>query len=47
MGDVIKPVEDDCVILFEWFLDNQMKANSNKCHLITNKQTCMNLKISK
>ena len=23
----------------------QMKANSNKCHLNTNKQSCMNLKI--
>ena len=22
-----------------------MKANSNKCHLITNKQSCMNLNI--
>ena len=55
MGDVIKSLEDYCVILFEWFLDNQMKANSNEFHFIANKQTnkqinkqtCMNLKTNK
>ena len=26
-------------------LDNQIKANSDKCHLITSKQSCMNPKI--
>ena len=40
MGDdVIKSLEDYCAILFEWFLDNQMKANSNEFHFIANKQT--------
>ena len=29
----------------KWFLDNQMKANSDKCLLITRKQSCLNLKI--
>ena len=43
--NVIKSLEDDSINLFKWFLDNQMKANSNKCHLITNKQNCMDLKI--
>ena len=23
----------DSINLFKWFLDNQMKANSDKCHL--------------
>ena len=43
--DVITSLEDDSINLFKWFLDNQMKANSNKCHLITNKQSCMNLSV--
>ena len=43
--DAIKSLEDDSITLFKWFLDKQMKANSNKCNLITNKQSCMNLKI--
>ena len=42
---VIKSLEDDKISLLKWFLDNQMKANSNKCHLITSKQSCLNLKI--
>ena len=29
----------------KWFLDNKMKANSDKCLLITRKQSCLNLKI--
>ena len=42
---VIKSLEDDSINLLKWFLDNQMKANNDKCHLITSKQSCMNLKI--
>ena len=26
-GDVIKLLEDDCLNLFKWFLDNQRKTN--------------------
>ena len=43
--DVIKSPEDDSINLFKWFLDNQVKANSDKCHRIASKQSCMNLKI--
>ena len=28
--DVIKSLEDDSINLFKWFLDNQMKANSDE-----------------
>ena len=42
---VIKSLEDDNISLLKWFLDNQMKANSNKCSIITSKQSCLNLKI--
>ena len=39
VDDVIKSLENDSNNLFKWFLD------SNKCHLITSKQSCRNLKI--
>ena len=45
IDNVIKSLEVDSINLFKWFLDNQMKANSDKCHLITSKLSCMNLKI--
>ena len=45
IDDVIKSLEDDSINLFKWFPDNQMKANSDQCHLITSRQSCMNLKI--
>ena len=37
IDDVIKSFEDDSIIFSKWFLDKQMKANSNKRHLITSK----------
>ena len=43
--DVIKWPGDDSINLFKWFLDNQVKASSDKCHRIASKQSCMNLKI--
>ena len=45
IDDVIKPLKNDSIKLFQWFIENQMKANSDKCHLITNKQSCVNLNI--
>ena len=30
IDDVIKSLEDDSINLFKWFLNNQMKANSDK-----------------
>ena len=45
IDDIIKSLEDDSINLFKWFLDNQMKANCDKCHLITSKKSCTNLKI--
>ena len=43
--DIIKSLEDDYINFFKWFLDNQIKGNSCKCHFVTSKQSCMNLKI--
>ena len=34
---IIKSLEDDSINLFKWFLDNQLKANSDTSHLITSK----------
>ena len=34
IDEVIKRLETASVILFEWFADNQMKANQDKCHLM-------------
>ena len=32
--DVFNSLENDSVKLFKWFVNNQMKANKNKCHLL-------------
>ena len=45
LTNVIKSFEDGLIILFKWFLEKQIKTNSNKCHLITNKKSCMNLDV--
>ena len=45
VDDVIKSLEYNSINRFKWFLDNQMKANSDECHLITSKLSCMSLKI--
>ena len=38
IDDVNKLFEDNTINLLKWFLEMQMKANSNKCHLNINKQ---------
>ena len=44
IDDVNKSIEDDSINFFKWFLDIQLNANSKRCHLITNKKSCINLK---
>ena len=44
LGDIINDVIYS-INLFKWFLNNQMKGNSYKSHLIISKQGCMNLKL--
>ena len=34
LDEVIKSLEKDSIKLFQWFSDNQMKTNHNKCHLL-------------
>ena len=38
MDEVIQLLEHDSMMLFQWFSDNQMKANVSKCHLLVNKK---------
>ena len=34
LDEVIKSLEKDSIKLFQWFSDNQVKANHDKCHLL-------------
>ena len=38
IDEVIQSLEHDSMMLFQWFSDNQMKANISKCHLLVNKK---------
>ena len=37
--DVITKLQNASLTLFLWFYDNQMKANSDKCHFICSTET--------
>ena len=43
--DVIKALEEIEENLVNWFLNNEMKLNTNKCHLLINSQEPNTLKI--
>ena len=36
VGEVIQKLENAEQTLFQWFSDNQMKANPDKCHFLCN-----------
>ena len=38
IDEVIQSLEDDSMMLFQWFSDNHIKANISKCHLLVNKK---------
>ena len=38
IDEVITILENDSVQLFKWFSDNHLKANKDKCHLISNSE---------
>ena len=46
LAEATEFLKDVSVNLFEWFSNNQMKANPDKCHLLTSSmaQTCIKLK---
>ena len=37
IGDLITSLQDATAKLFKWFSDNQMKGNTDKCHLLLSK----------
>ena len=43
IDDVMKSLKDDSINFLKLFLENQMKTNSSKCHIITNIQSSINL----
>ena len=43
VGDVIFKLKNSSKILFQWFMDNQMKANLDKCHFIYSTNDTVNL----
>ena len=43
MEDVIFKLQNSSKILFQWFMDNQMKANQDKCHFICSTNDTVNL----
>ena len=44
-ANVIKEVEDIVENLIKWFSDNQMKLNTDKCHVLLNRQGPKTIKI--
>ena len=45
LEEVIESLEQVSESIFKWFSDNQMKANAEKCHLLTSGKKEMSLKI--
>ena len=43
--EVIQKLENAAKTLFQWFSDNQMKANPNKCHLLCSSNSEVSLTI--
>ena len=43
--DVIRILENDSMKLFNWFSDNMMKANKDKCHLIVSSNEHVSMKL--
>ena len=44
-NEVIQSLEYNSMMLFKWFLDDQMKANISQCHLLVNKKDEVTKKI--
>ena len=46
LDEVIKSLEKDSIKLFQWFSDNQMKANHDKCHLLVSGKNNVTMNVS-
>ena len=45
LDDVLDSLENASLKLFDWFSSNQMKANPDKCHLLTSATDSIAIKI--
>ena len=45
MEEVIQKLENTAKTLFQWFSNNQIKANSDKCHFLCNSNREVSLTI--
>ena len=43
LDNMVHKLENDCSIALEWFADNFMKLNADKCHLMVLGQRCDDL----
>ena len=46
INGVIKSLEKASKALFEWFENNLLKSNANKCHLLVSSSDAVNLRVS-
>ena len=46
INGVIKSLEKASITLFEWFENNLLKSNANKCHLLVSSTDAVNLRVS-
>ena len=45
INDVITSLQDSSEKLFQWFSDNQLKENTDKCHLIVSSDDCTEIQV--
>ena len=45
LDDVLDSLENAGLKIFDWFSNNQMKASSDKCHLLTSATASIAIKI--
>ena len=45
ISSVVKFLEEVACAIFQWFQDNEMKANENKCHILLNASNELTVKL--
>ena len=46
ISSVAKLLEEVACAIFQWFKDNEMKANAGKCHVLLSKSNDLTVKIN-
>ena len=47
ISSVVKLLEEVACVIFQWFKDNEMKANADKCHVLLNTSNALIVTIDK